>query len=235
MSGSPYLELKREAFEANMALPALGLVLYTFGNVSALDRRRGVFAIKPSGVAYEDLSPDQMVVLDLAGQVVEGALKPSSDTRTHLGLYRAFPGVHGVAHTHSLHAVAWAQAKREIPVLGTTHADHLTMAVPCTAEMSASMIEGDYETETGNQIIQRFAAGALDPGEVEMVLVASHGPFTWGKSAAKAVYNSRVLEELAHQALLTLQIEPRTGPLGRALLDKHYQRKHGKNAYYGQA
>lgn len=234
MPASPYLELKREAYEANMELPALGLVLYTFGNVSAIDRRRSVFAIKPSGVAYADLQAEQMVVLDLNGEVVEGALKPSSDTRTHLGLYRAFASLGGVAHTHSLHAVAWAQAKAEIPVLGTTHADHLTQAVPCTGEMTPAMIQGDYETETGNQIIERFSQGGLNPAEVEMVLVASHGPFTWGKTAAKAVYNSRVLEELACQALMTLQIAPQTPPLGQPLLQKHYQRKHGKNAYYGQ-
>ena len=234
MAKDRYLELKREAYEANMELPALGLVLYTFGNVSTLDKKRGVFAIKPSGVAYGELKAGQMVVLDLDGKVVEGKLKPSSDTRTHLGLYRAFEGLGGVAHTHSLHAVAWAQAMREIPVFGTTHADHLTRSVPCTAVMSPAMIRGDYETETGNQIIQCFKDQSIKSDEVEMVLVANHGPFTWGKTAAKAVYNSRVLEELARQAVLTLQINPATPPLGAALLEKHYRRKHGKDAYYGQ-
>lgn len=234
MPRSRFTELKRESYEANMALPALGLVLYTFGNVSAFDRKAGVFAIKPSGVDYGALTADQMVVVDMAGAVVEGKLRPSSDTRTHLGLYNAFPSLGGVAHTHSLHAVCWAQAMRPIPVFGTTHADHLTLPVPCTAPMSDAMIKGDYETETGRQVIECFKKQRLDPAEIEMVLVASHGPFSWGKNAAKAVYNSRVLEELAHQAILTLAINPTTPPLRAALLNKHYQRKHGKNSYYGQ-
>jgi L-ribulose-5-phosphate 4-epimerase len=217
-----------------MQLPALGLVLYTFGNVSALDKKRGVFAIKPSGVDYETLKADDMVIIDLKGQVVEGKMKPSSDTRTHLGLYNAYPELGGVAHTHSLHAVSWAQARRDIPVFGTTHADHLTQPVPCTDGMSPAMIKGDYETETGKQIIQCFKKRKLNHTEVEMVLVANHGPFSWGKTAAKAVYSSRVMEELAKMALLTLQINPKAATLGKDLLNKHYQRKHGKGAYYGQ-
>ncbi len=233
-SKNPYRELKREAYEANMDLPRLGLVLYTFGNVSALDKKRGVFAIKPSGVAYEDLKADDMVVLSLDCKVVEGRLKPSSDTRTHGVLYRAFDGLGGIAHSHSLHAVAWAQAMRSIPVFGTTHADHLTEAVPCTEIMTDAMIKGDYETETGHQITQYFKKRALNPAEIPMVLVANHGPFSWGESAAKAVYHARVMEELAHMALLTQAINPKTPPLRKALLKKHYLRKHGKNAYYGQ-
>jgi L-ribulose-5-phosphate 4-epimerase len=229
-----YKELKREAYEANMALPALGLVLYTFGNVSALDKKAGVFAIKPSGVDYEKLKADDMVIVSLDGTVVEGKLKPSSDTRTHGVLYNAFPGLGGVAHTHSLHAVSWAQARRDIPVFGTTHADHLTMPVPCTDVMTPAMVKGDYETETGNQILQCFKKKKLNPAEVEMVLVANHGPFSWGKNAAKAVYSSRVMEELAKMALLTLSINPKAASLGKDLLNKHYQRKHGKGAYYGQ-
>jgi L-ribulose-5-phosphate 4-epimerase len=231
---SDFKDLKQEAYEANMQLPALGLVLYTFGNVSALDKKRGVFAIKPSGVDYETLKAADMVIVDLKGKVVEGTLKPSSDTRTHLGLYNAYPELGGVAHTHSLHAVSWAQARRDIPVFGTTHADHLTQPVPCTDVMSPAMIKGDYETETGNQIIQCFKKRKLNHTEVEMVLVANHGPFSWGKTAAKAVYSSRVMEELAKMALLTLQINPKAKTLGKDLLNKHYQRKHGKGAYYGQ-
>jgi L-ribulose-5-phosphate 4-epimerase len=231
---SDFKDLKQEAYEANMQLPALGLVLYTFGNVSALDKKRGVFAIKPSGVDYETLKADDMVIVDLKGKVVEGTMKPSSDTRTHLGLYNAYPELGGVAHTHSLHAVSWAQARRDIPVFGTTHADHLTQPVPCTDVMSAAMIKGDYETETGNQIIQCFKKRKLKHTEVEMVLVANHGPFSWGKTAAKAVYSSRVMEELAKMALLTLQIDPKAKTLGKDLLNKHYQRKHGQGAYYGQ-
>jgi L-ribulose-5-phosphate 4-epimerase len=235
MPRSRYTEIKRATYEANMRLPELGLVLYTFGNVSTLDPKAGVFAIKPSGVPYADLKADQMVIVDLDGKVVEGKLKPSSDTRTHQVLYRSFEGLGGVAHTHSLHAVAWAQALREIPVLGTTHADHLTTSVPCTRPMSDEMIKGDYETETGNQIVEHFKEHHLDPHEVQMVLVGCHGPFSWGKGPEEAVYNSRVLEELARQAALTLQINPLAKTLNQALLDKHYQRKHGKNAYYGQA
>jgi L-ribulose-5-phosphate 4-epimerase len=234
MATSDFRDLKQEAYEANMQLPALGLVLYTFGNVSALDKARGVFAIKPSGVDYETLKAEDMVIVDLKGKVVEGTLKPSSDTRTHLGLYNAYPQLGGVAHTHSLHAVSWAQARRDIPVFGTTHADHLTQPVPCTDTMTAAMIKGDYETETGNQIIHCFKKRKLNPSEVEMVLVANHGPFSWGKTAAKAVYSSRVMEELAKMALLTLQINPKAKTLGKELLNKHYQRKHGKGAYYGQ-
>ena len=224
--------LKQTAFAANMELHASGLVIGTFGNVSAFDGEKGVFAIKPSGVPYGSLDAGSMVVVDLDGKVVEGRLRPSSDTRTHAVLYRSFRGIGGVCHAHSVHATAWAQAKRPIPVLGTTHADHLVHAVPCTEVMSDEMIRGDYEAETGNQIVQCFRD--LSYKEIEMTLVACHGPFTWGKDAFKAVYNCVMLEELAKMAGQTLQINPRARPLKPSLIEKHFQRKHGSNAYYGQ-
>jgi L-ribulose-5-phosphate 4-epimerase len=224
--------LKHCAFAANMNLHASGLVIGTFGNVSAFNGAKGVFAIKPSGVPYGALTAESMVIVDLDGRVVEGRLRPSSDTRTHAVLYRSFPGIGGVCHAHSVHATAWAQAKRPIPVLGTTHADHLAYAVPCTEVMSDEMIRGDYETETGNQIVQCFRD--LSYKEIEMALVACHGPFTWGKDAQKAVCNCIMLEELAKMASQTLQINPEVQPLKPSLIEKHYQRKHGGNAYYGQ-
>jgi len=215
-----------------MALPKSGLVIQTFGNVSAVDREAEVFAIKPSGVSYDDLRPEDMVVVDLKNQVVEGDLRPSSDTKTHSLLYRNFPKIGGVCHTHSTYAVAWAQSIRPIPILGTTHADHLNVDIPCTEVMTDEMIKGDYEEETGNQILKVFQD--LSYQEIEMVLVACHGPFTWGKSAQKAVYSSIVLEELAKMAHLTLQINSEAAKLKNALVQKHYLRKHGANAYYGQ-
>lgn len=227
-----YTEIRREAYEANIQIPNLGLAIYTFGNVSAYDADLGVFAIKPSGVPYAELKPEHMVVVDLDNAVVEGELRPSSDTNTHSVLYKAFEGIRGITHTHSTHATAWAQACMPIPVFGTTHADHLAHEVPCTEVMSDAMIKGDYETETGNQILAAFKD--ISPAEVEMVLVACHGPFTWGVSAEKSLYNSAVLEEIAHMALLTRQVNPAIGSLKPSLIDKHYQRKHGKDAYYGQ-
>ena len=224
--------IKKAACNANRELGKSGLVVATFGNVSAFDRESGVFAIKPSGVSYEELTPDTMVVVDLDNNVVDGTLRPSSDTKTHSVLYRTFPGIGGICHTHSPHAVAWAQAKRPIPVLGTTHADHLSSSVPCTEEMNDQMIQGDYETETGNQIVEHFES--FDYHEIEMVLVACHGPFTWGKDADKALYNSVILEEMAKMALFTEQLSPGVKPLKAALIEKHYNRKHGKGAYYGQ-
>ncbi|MBN1154443.1 L-ribulose-5-phosphate 4-epimerase [candidate division KSB1 bacterium] len=229
---SKFDEIKQRVYECNMDLPRQGLVIYTFGNVSAVDRHEGVIAIKPSGVSYDVLKPDDIVILDLQGKTVEGTMNPSSDTKTHLVLYNHFPTIGGVAHTHSTYAVAWAQAARQIPILGTTHADHLHIDVPCTDFMSREMIQGDYEVETGNQILSTFKSFSSD--EVEMVLVAGHGPFTWGKTPEKAVYNSVVLEELAKMAYITLQINPEISNLDEALVQKHYQRKHGKNAYYGQ-
>ncbi len=229
-----YRELKEEAYLANMEIPRRGLAIYTFGNASACDRNAAVFAIKPSGVPYDKLSPEQMVVVDFDGEKVEGQLNPSSDTKTHAVIYRGFQGVGGVAHTHSTYAVGWAQAMRAIPIYGTTHADHLPGPVPCTAVMSDDMITGDYEEETGNQILQEFEKGGFSPLEYEMVLVACHGPFTWGKNADKAVYNSVVLEELAKMALFTEQANPNSSALKKTLVMKHYERKHGQDAYYGQ-
>jgi L-ribulose-5-phosphate 4-epimerase len=225
-------ELRQRAYEANMELPKRGLVLYTFGNASAIDRGLGFVAIKPSGVPYESLKWEEMVVVDMNGEVVDSHLAPSSDMRTHLVLYDNFAEIGGIAHTHSTHATAWAQARRPIPIFGTTHADHLNTDVPCTEIISDEAIAGDYEFETGNQILSVFSR--LSYGEVEMVLVAGHGPFTWGKDAQKAVYNSVVLEELARMAFLTLQADPSAQRLKQTLVDRHFQRKHGKNAYYGQ-
>lgn len=229
-----YHDIRQQAYEANMKLPELGLVLFTFGNVSAADRRQGVFAIKPSGVPYAELSPEKMVVVDFDNKVVEGDLRPSSDTKTHAVLYRQWEHIGGIAHTHSTYATAWAQAQQDIPIFGTTHADHLAVDVPCAPVMSDEMIQGDYEHETGFQIIHAFRDKGLSYQEVEMVLVANHAPFTWGQTAEKAVYHSAVLEEVARMALLTRQIRPDAPRLKEALIKKHYERKHGKNAYYGQ-
>ncbi len=235
---SEYSAIKEEAFEANREIPLRGLALYTWGNVSAFDPRRGVFAIKPSGVPYADLTSESMIVVDLDGKVVEGSLNPSSDTPTHAVLYREFTIkggalVRGIIHTHSTHAVAWAQACRAIPLFGTTHADHIQVAVPCTPYLSPKAVEKDYEKETGNLIVELFRQG-LSPNEVQMVLVGGHGPFAWGPSAAKAVYNGAVLEEIARMALLTLQVNPSACSLPDYIVSKHYHRKHGPNAYYGQ-
>lgn len=227
-----YTELKREAWEANMELNARGLVLYTWGNVSQLDRDRGVLAIKPSGVPYERLTADDMVVVDLDNRPVEGALNPSSDTRTHTHLYRHFPDIGGVTHTHSTYATAWAQAQQEIPCFGTTHADYAHGAIPCTRVMSDQQIERDYEEETGVQITEAFTG--RNPLETPMVIVAGHAPFTWGEDAAESVYHAVVLEEIARMAYLTKTIDPSLDPLKQSIVDKHFLRKHGKQAYYGQ-
>ena len=229
-----YESLRAECFEANMELPRLGLVLYNFGNVSCIDRQAGVFAIKPSGIVYEVLAPKDIVIVDLDGKVVDGTLHPSSDTNTHLELYKAFPAIGGVVHTHSTFAVGWAQAARAVPLYGTTHADHLATDIPCTDFMPDECIQNDYETETGRQIIEFFREHGLDPSEIPMVLVAGHGPFTWGTTAAKAVFHARVLEELCKMAFLTEAINPDVHRLKDSLIQKHYNRKHGKDAYYGQ-
>ena len=229
-----YDELKKECFEANMLLPKLDLVIYTFGNVSCIDRDSGVFAIKPSGVEYEAMSPRDIVIVDLDGKIIDGKLRPSSDTNTHCVLYNAFGNIGGIVHTHSAFATAWAQSLRSIPIYGTTHADHLAMDIPCTGLMADNRIGNDYETETGNQIVDCLAGKSLNPDETQMVLVAGHGPFAWGENACKAAYNAKVLEELARMALLTEQINPAAVRLKAALVAKHYERKHGKNAYYGQ-
>jgi L-ribulose-5-phosphate 4-epimerase len=227
-----YKDLRHAAWEANMELHRRGLVLYTWGNVSQLDREQGVFAIKPSGVPYERLSAEDMVVVDLDNAVVEGRLKPSSDTRTHTHLYRHFDTIGGITHTHSTYATAWAQAQQPIPCFGTTHADYAYGAIPCTAVMSDEQITRDYEEETGVQITDAFAE--RNPVETPMVIVAGHAPFSWGKDAAESVYHAVVLEEIARMAYLTKTIDRSAGPLKQEIVDKHYQRKHGKDAYYGQ-
>jgi L-ribulose-5-phosphate 4-epimerase len=225
-------ELKERVWEANMELPRKNLVICTFGNVSGIDRDRGVFAIKPSGVPYGELTPDSMVLVDLDNTVVEGTFKPSSDTKTHTVLYRNFPSIGGVVHTHSTYATVWAQAQKPIPCLGTTHADYIPGEIPCTAVMSDEQIMHDYEEETGNQILECFRKRSYE--EIEMVLVACHGPFTWGVTPEKAVYNSVILEELAKIALYTMLLDPDVQPLKNSLLSKHYNRKHGTDATYGQ-
>lgn len=230
-----YGEIKLAAFHANMRLPELGLVLFTFGNVSAVDRKQGVFAIKPSGVPYEELTVEKMVIVDFDGKTVEGKLRPSSDTLTHAVLYKHWPSIGGIAHTHSLHATSWAQAQRDIPNYGTTHADHTTHAIPCAPPMSDEMIKGDYEYQTGFQIMECLTKRNLSYEDVEMMLVGNHAPFTWGKNADKAVYNSAVLENIAHMAFLTEQINPKAETLKDALIKKHYERKHGPHSYYGQS
>lgn len=232
---SQYDHIKQQAYHANMQLPKLGLVLFTFGNVSAVDRNLGVFAIKPSGVPYEELSPDKMVIVDFDSNTVEGALRPSSDTKTHAVLYKHWEGIGGIVHTHSTYATAWAQAGIDIPIFGTTHADHNTVDIPCAPAMDDEMIEGDYEHQTGFQIMNCFKERGLDYREVEMMLVGNHAPFTWGKTPEKAVYNSAVLESIAQMALLTEQINANAPRLKEALIKKHYDRKHGPDSYYGQS
>ncbi|MEO7211989.1 L-ribulose-5-phosphate 4-epimerase [Mucilaginibacter sp.] len=232
---SQYQHIKQKAYEANMQLPKLGLVLFTFGNVSAADRELGVFAIKPSGVPYDELSPEKMVIVDFDGNTVEGSHRPSSDTKTHAVLYKNWPKIGGIVHTHSTYATAWAQSQRCIPIFGTTHADHLTTDIPCAPPMSDEMIQGDYEYQTGFQIIDHFTELGLSYEEVEMVLVGNHAPFTWGKTADKAVYNSAVLESVAQMALLTEQINVNAPRLKDALIKKHFERKHGPDSYYGQS
>lgn len=231
---SKYKELKRTVYESNMQLPALGLVLFTFGNASAADRDEAVFAIKPSGVPYEELKPEDIVVVDFESRMIEGKMKPSSDTETHAVLYKHWENIGGIAHTHSTYATAWAQSQLDIPVMGTTHADHLAFDIPCVPPMSDEMIKGDYELQTGFQILNAFEDRELSYEEVEMVLLANHAPFTWGETVEKAVYNSAVLEEVAKMACLTLQINPDAPRLKDSLINKHHERKHGSDAYYGQ-
>lgn len=225
-------ELKREVYEANLALPRHGLINLTFGNASAIDRARGIFAIKPSGVDYDEMKADDMVLVDLEGNKVEGKLNPSSDMPTHRRLFLAFAGIGGIVHTHSSHAVAFAQAGRPIPNFGTTHADYFNGEVPVTRKMTAGEIAGAYEWETGNVIVERFAA--LDANDVPGVLVNRHGPFAWGRTVAKAVEAAVALECVAHMALMSLALEPALRPIEPELLAKHFNRKHGPGAYYGQ-
>ncbi len=232
---SNYSKIRQQAYHANKQLPELNLVLFTFGNVSVADHTKGVFSIKPSGVPYEDLTVDSMVIVDFDANIIEGGLRPSSDTKTHAVLYKHWNKINSISHTHSTYATAWAQAQKDIPIMGTTHADHLTHDIPCAPVMSDNMIKGDYEYETGFQILNAFGKRKLDYEEVEMVLISNHAPFTWGKTSEKAVYNSAVLEEVAKMAWLSLQINPNAPKLKESLKRKHYERKHGKDAYYGQS
>lgn len=227
-----FRELRERVYEANMALPAHGLVVLTWGNASELDRERGVFAIKPSGVAYEELTPASMVICDLEGNVIEGDLRPSSDMPTHAALYRSFEGVGGIVHTHSNWAVSWAQAGRSIPCYGTTHADYFFGEIPCVRALTKAEVDGDYELNTGKVIVEGFEH--LDPLATPGVLVRNHGPFTWGKDAAEAVYHAVVLEEVAKMATRTEMVKMDVDPAPQYLLDRHFLRKHGPNAYYGQ-
>ncbi len=234
-----YQTLREQAYEANMQIPEQKLAIYTWGNVSAYDKDLGVFAIKPSGVPYPELTVDSMVIVDLDGNKVAGSLNPSSDTLTHCVLYKEWAlkggaSIGGIVHTHSTYAVSWAQAVRPIPLFGTTHADHIQTAVPCTPYITREALKSNYEKETGNLIVKHFADAGLNPAETTMVLVAGHGPFTWGKDASKAVYNAAVLEEVAKMAANTIAINPAATILPDYITDKHYQRKHGANAYYGQ-
>ena len=228
-------QLKAEVLAANLALPAHQLVTFTWGNVSAVDRERGLMVIKPSGVEYDVMSAEDMVVVDIAtGQVVEGVKNPSSDTPTHLALYRRYPEIGGIVHTHSRHATVWAQAGQDLPAWGTTHADYFYGAIPCTRLMTPAEIAGEYEYQTGEVIIKTFEERDVNPMQIPAVLVHSHGPFTWGKNAADAVHNAVVLEECAFMGLFSRQFAPQLPTMQQELLDKHYLRKHGANAYYGQ-
>jgi len=226
--------LREQAYEANMEISRRNLAIYTWGNASAFDPDRGICAIKPSGLEYSALNPESMVLVDLDGKIVEGKLKPSSDTDTHLVLYREFQGIGGVTHTHSTYATAWAQARRSVPVYGTTHADHCAAAIPCTDIIAAEKLENGYERETGNLIVETFKKAGLDPATHTMVLVAGHGPFTWGLNAMESARHGVILEEICKMALLTARIDSRAESLPRYIIDKHWERKHGPRAYYGQ-
>jgi L-ribulose-5-phosphate 4-epimerase len=224
-------QLKQQVFQANLDLVKHGLVIFTWGNVSAIDRSKGLVAIKPSGVSYENMKASDMVVVNLDGEIVEGDFKPSSDTPTHLVLYKNFENIGGVVHTHSAWATSWAQAGLGIPAIGTTHADYFYGEIPCTRKMTTAEIKGEYELETGNVIVERFAG--LNPDQIPGVLVNNHGPFSWGKDANDAVHNAVVMEEVAKMTFRSLQLNPET-KMNQALLDKHFLRKHGNGAYYGQ-
>jgi len=225
-------ELKERVWRCNRELVNQKLVIHTFGNVSGINREEGIVAIKPSGIPYDKLKNNDIVLVDLNNKIVQGKLKPSSDTKTHTLLYKTFPQIGGIVHTHSTYATAWAQAKKPIPCLGTTHADSIQGEIPCTDELTKEQIEGDYEIETGNQIILKISNNS--PLDIQMVLVSGHGPFTWGKSPEEAVENNIVLEEIAKITFLTLNINPTVPNLNKHILEKHYLRKHGKNSYYGQ-
>ena len=227
-------ELKQKVFEANLLLPKYGLVVFTWGNVSGIDREKGLVVIKPSGVDYDIMKAEDMVVTDLDGNVVDGKLKPSSDLATHLEFYKNFKDIGGVVHTHSINAVAWAQAGKDIPALGTTHGDYFYGPIPCTRLMTNEEIKDAYELNTGKVVVEEFKSRKIDPNQMPAVLVHSHGPFTWGKDPFEAVHNSVVLDTLAEMALKTVTINANVGPMQQTLLDKHFLRKHGPGAYYGQ-
>lgn len=227
-------KLKEEVYLANMELPKRGLVTYTWGNVSGIDREKGLFVIKPSGVEYDELKPSDMVVMDLKGNKIEGDMNPSSDTKTHVVLYNAFPQIGGIVHTHSPYAVAWAQAGEDLPCYGTTHADYFYGSIPCARHLTQEELDEDYERNTGVTIVETFKERGLDPKAVPAVLCFSHGPFTWGKDPAQAVYHSVVLEECAKMGIFTRMVNPNAAPAPQRMQDKHYMRKHGPNAYYGQ-
>ena len=232
---SDFTALQQQVLHANLELPRMGLVAFTWGNVSARDAATGAIAIKPSGLPYEQMTAADMVVVDADGRVLQGRRKPSSDLATHLELYRAFPALGGVVHTHSNWATVWAQACREIPALGTTHADYFRGAIPCTPALSVAQIQGAYEKETGLAIVAHFRANGIDPAQMPAVLVANHGPFVWGPDADTAVHNAAVLELTAQMAFQTLQLQPGLPAMPTPLLDKHFLRKHGPSAYYGQS
>ena len=227
-------DLRDAVYEANMDLPKRGLVVYTWGNVSGVDRDKALVVIKPSGVEYDELKPEDLVIVDFDNKIVEGKMNPSSDTKTHVELYKNFEKVGGIVHTHSPHAVGWAQAGRDIPCYGTTHADYFYGPVPCTRNLTQEEVDGDYELNTGKVIAATFKERNLDPLAVPGVICRCHGPFTWGKDAAKAVYHAVVLEEMAKMAMYTITIDPNAAEAPQYVLDKHYLRKHGPNAYYGQ-
>jgi len=225
-------KLKESVLRANLELPLKGLVTYTWGNVSGIDREKGLVVIKPSGVSYEEMKIDDMVVVDLDGNIIEGKLKPSSDTATHIVLYKSFPQIGGVVHTHSTWATSWAQAGRDIPCLGTTHCDYFYGSIPCTRKMTKKEVEGKYELETGNVIVERYKK--LNANNIPGVLVYNHGPFSWGKNPKEAVHNAVVMEEVSKMAFRTIILNPNQSSVENYLLDKHFLRKHGSNAYYGQ-
>jgi len=229
-----YKTLREEAWEANMEILKRNLTIYSWGNVSALDPEKGIFAIKPSGIPYEKLNVDSMVVVDLEGKVVDGSLNPSSDTETHRVLYREFSGIRGITHTHSPYAVGWAQARKPVPVFGITHADHGAENIPCTLLVDQAAVKNNFEMETGNLIVDVFKKQGKDPANMPMVLVSGHGPFTWGNNAAQSVYNAIVLEEICKMALFTVMLDPEAQPLPEYLINKQWRRRHGPNAYYGQ-
>lgn len=227
-------DLKEKVFKANLDLVKQGLVIFTWGNVSGIDREKGLVVIKPSGVGYDVMKAGDMVVVDLqTGKVVEGDLNPSSDTPTHLVLYRSFPNIRGIVHTHSTYATAWAQAGRDIPNIGTTHADYFYKDIPCTRDMTEAEVKGEYELETGNVIVDTFKTRDINPDHTPAVLVKNHGPFSWGTSPDNAVYNAKVMEQCAKMAFVSFSVNPAT-TMNNLLVEKHYMRKHGPNAYYGQ-